>query len=144
MKPASPELDALWASGVFVYADCFEITLRDGQSTLLRLTDHDQDLSLAAETYAHAMIKGARLRVVRGLEVDEQTVEWTPPADYTLRGRPVRELVRKGLFDRGWIVQRRAFAPDWSSPVTGWITIFDGEITDASYLGLPITFNVSS
>lgn len=144
MKDAPPELDALLASGVFEYANCFEITLRDGIGTVLRLTDHDQDVALGGDVYAHAMIKGARLRVVRGLEVDEQSITWTPPADYSLRGRPVRQLIRKGLFDRARIMQRRAFFPDWASPCTGWIVWFYGEVTDPSYVGDTITFDVSS
>lgn len=144
MRPATPELDALLASGVFVYANCFEILLRDGLGTMIRMTDHDVDITIAGETFTHAIIRGARLRVVRGLEVDEQTLEWTPTADATLRGRPIKELVRKGLFDRAWVVQRRMFAPDWASPITGWITPFAGEVVEADYLGGKITLNVDS
>jgi uncharacterized phage protein (TIGR02218 family) len=144
MIPATPELDALLATGRFVFANCFEIVLKDGLGTVVRLTEHDQDLALQSDTFCHAIVTGARLRRVRGLEVDEQTIVWTPPADYTVRGKPVRELVRLGLFDLAAVSQRRAFAPDWASPVTGWIDIFAGIVTQAEHLGGAITLSISS
>lgn len=144
MRPATPELDALLMSGRFEHANCFEFLLRDGMGTAIRLTDADHDITVYGETYRSADIKGLRLRVVRGLEVDEQTIEWTPSSTSTLRLRPIRTMIRKGFFNRATVISRRMFFPDWSAPATGWIITFVGQVADIDLLGGVITIKVNS
>lgn len=142
MRPAPPELIALLDSGEFVHADLYEISLRSGQ--VIRMTSADIDLTVDGLTYTHALIKGGRLRLVRGLEVDEGEFAWTPGQGQAVNGVPMRDAVLRGLMDRAMVARRRAFMPDWASPPAGSLMLFLGEVADAQLAGPSITLQVNS
>jgi uncharacterized phage protein (TIGR02218 family) len=140
MKPASPALQAILASGgPYVYADLYTFTLRNG--SVLRYTSGDRDIThdgnlfrCGGEISGYALVQGGRLRCVKGLEVDTTDITIVPGVNDTVNGVPLLVAIRQGQFDRANVLKQRAFFASMASygdTSPGLLVIFSGEIAEA-------------
>lgn len=128
MKSASPELVALLNSGIFVRADLWTITLNGGG--VVRWTSHDQDLVAGGHTFISGPnIQRGSIGEKRGVEVAELSVTIDAIDSDTINGVPVIRFISQHGLDGASVKLERAYAPDWSSPITGTVIRFAGKIT---------------
>lgn len=136
MRPADPDVIALLASGQpFVYADCFTITLRNGD--VLRYTNAQQPVrytppgDVSPHTYVSngVLIDGLRTKSARGIVVDEQDCQLSGEADVLVQGQPFMVALRLGFFDGGYVARDRVYMQTWSGPVLGPIRLFYGRVS---------------
>lgn len=130
MKSVSTPLSDLIRTGKFVMADLFEFELVGG-SGFLRYTSHDQNIPWGGNLYQSILISRSQIREQVGIEVGQLTVNISPrPTDLVL-GVPFTQAVVRGLLDGARCVLNRAFAPNWSSPITGVMERFSGKVSEA-------------
>jgi hypothetical protein len=146
MKAASPELAALLASGVFVYADVFTFELVGGtdETYRLRYTSHQQDLHLylldgdpIRRTFVSGFgITGLRAKASIGVSVDEQTLAITFPEGALIQDVPAREAVLWGALDGAFVRRDRYYFADWDgSPPVGGLPKFYGLVSTFDQIG---------
>lgn len=135
MRPASPDLIALLASGEFVYVDCFTIQLVSG--TILRYTNGQRsvrftppgDVSPRTFTAKGVIIKGMKMRSVRGVQVDEQDCTISATPETLIDGVPFMHALRLGMFDGGIIVRDRLYSQSWDVAPAGALRLFAGRVS---------------
>jgi uncharacterized phage protein (TIGR02218 family) len=141
MKPASPELEAILASGgPYIFADLYTFELRNGVT--LRYTSGDRDITHDGELFrsggeisGYALVTGGRMRCVKGLEVDTTEISIAPGVNDTVNGIPMLKAIRQGQFDRAHVLKERAFfalMASYGDTSPGTLIIFSGEIADAT------------
>ena len=144
MKSASPELIALLATGKFVRADLWTITLNGG--AVVRWTSHDQPISYLGNAFARGPVIDAG-QVSEKVGVEVATLDLTIDAadDDLINGTPVIPFIARHGLDGAIIKRERAYAPDWSSPITGGVVRFAGKVTSIkSVQGSEAQITVSS
>lgn len=144
MKASTPELRALLATGQFVAADLWTITLQGG--AVIRWTSHDQSLSWGGNTFARVpIIERGTISAKLGPDVSTLQIEITAGPDDTLNGAPIIPYIKGHGLDGANVKLERAFAPDWSSAITGTTIDFAGKVTSTpSVQGMTAQVVVSS
>lgn len=127
MKPASPELIALLASGQFGVADLYTLTLASGE--VLRYTGYDVPLSHGGQVWSATgpLITRGRVRQVAGIEVDTLDITMSSDGTVEIAGRPIQAMVHAGGLDNARMRLDRAYLtpPD---TVVGVLNLFDGRL----------------
>lgn len=147
MKQHSAELEALLISGDYVYANCFQITLRSGVRILW--TDAELPVRLNADLYATGpLISVDGFNEQIGLNTSTFTITLETDGADNINGVLVIPYICQGGFFNANITVYRAFAPTWAAMFvapTGFIIRGNGrmgEITSAG--GTVIEFDVDS
>jgi len=136
MKPTTPELNALLASGQYIVADLYEFTLIDG--TVLYFTSGDQDITTGGHTYSAGGDTGPyfsgpdggrpKIKWKRGLQVDNLVFD-VMPKDGELNGVGILAAIQQGRFDGGTLILSRAYMSTYGT-VVGVVTLFTGRIAE--------------
>ncbi len=150
MKPASPALQALLASGAFVMADLYTITLAGG--TVLRYTTADLDIASGGDVWTSRGPRidrasgRARVHWKVGLDVDTLELTVMPQPGDLVGSQPFLAALRAGMLDGAELQLDRAFLPDWSLPlqITGTVTLFAGRIAEVDAGRSAATLKVNS
>lgn len=144
MKAASGPMIALLASGKFVKADLWTLTLNGGG--VVRWTSHDQPLSFGGNTWGLGpIIERGSISEKVGVEVATLDVCIQALDDNLINGTPLIPFIAKRGLDGATLKLERGYAPDWSSPLTGTVIRFAGKITSiGSIVGMTVNLTVSS
>lgn len=151
MKSASPALRALLASGQFVRADIWTITLNGGG--VVRWTSHDADIIAGGNRFVSGPeIDRDSISEKTGVEVATMKVTLTGGDSDLINATPVISFIAAHGLDGASVKLERAYAPDWSTdaagnpkPVTGTVIRFAGKVTSIdSVMGATAEFTVSS
>lgn len=144
MKAASPALLALLATGNYVSADCWTITLNGG--SVVRWTSADIAITYGGNTFAKGpAIKRGGISEKRGVEVTTLDVQITAASTDLINGTAVIPFIAKHGLDGASVKLERMFAPNWQSPVTGSIIRFAGRVTSINSIqGIIASLTVSS
>jgi uncharacterized phage protein (TIGR02218 family) len=144
MKATTAPLRALLATGQFVRADLWTITLAGGG--VVRWTSHDQTLTWLGNTFvAGPLIDGGTISEKIGTEVAKLDVTITALPTDLINGTPVLPFIAKHGFDGALVKLERVYAANWSTPLIGSLVRFSGKITSIkSIVGAAATFEVSS
>lgn len=151
MKAASPELQALLASGRFVRADIWTITLNGGG--IIRWTSHDADIVAGGHRFISGpAIERGSISEKTGVEVATLRVTLTGGDDDLINASPVISFIAAHGLDGASVKLERAYAPAWGLdsdgipiPVTGTVIRFAGKVTSIdSVMGGTAEFTVSS
>ena len=133
MKPFSDALGALFDTRSFVSADLYTITLADGG--VAYLTSADKSLTWAGQTYVSGSPRVERSSISQstGLQVSSVKVTVYPTDADTIASVPWLAALHRGMFDGAAVTIQRAFAPSWTQPITGVITMLGGRVADATF-----------
>lgn len=129
MKIASQALKDLLASGNFVQADLYTITLNSGQ--VWRMTSGDADIQYAGNTYASTPLKRGGLTEKTGLEV--ATLEISIYADGNALGLDYMRDLTGGLLDAARVVMETAIMSQYGDTTPGTVKRFFGVVADVSF-----------
>lgn len=153
MRSANSATIALLATGNYVRADLWTITLNGG--TVIRW--HNLDLPLGKVSYGgNTWLKGPGIRrnsisEKTGVEVTTLQVDLIALATDLINGKPIIPFIAGHGLDGATIKLERAYAPDWPSMyghgagVTGTSIRFAGKVTSVdSIQGAVASFTVSS
>jgi hypothetical protein len=152
MKASTLALRNLLATGVFVRADLWTITLNGG-ATIIRWTSHDVDLTWGGNTFTSGpLIERSSISEKIGMDVASLQLIIDATDDDTVSGKPVIQLIAAKGFDGASVKLERAYAPAWGFlspgvpiPITGTVVRFAGKVTSIeSILGSTARLNVSS
>ena len=128
MKASTPALRALLASGRYVYADLYTITLSGG--AVLRWTDADQAITANGNSFvAGPLINGGTISEKVGLEVATMTMALDAIDTDQINGVPLIRFIARRGFDGAVVKRERAFLPAWGQPATGTVYRFGGRVT---------------
>lgn len=135
MKTSTLALRNLLATGQFVMADLYTITLID--ATVYRFTSAEIDLTFGGFTFSASGPKFSRgnTRTVIGVEVDTLSVDILANASTLLGSKPILKAIHDGILDGARIVLERAFLPNWQSAVTGTVMMFGGRMSGVTSMG---------
>lgn len=151
MRTASPALQALLASGQFVRADIWTITLNGGG--VIRWTSHDADISANGNLFTSGpMIERGSIAEKTGVEVATLRVTITGGDNDLVNASPIISFIAAHGLDGASVKLERAYAPAWGLdsyglpiPVTGTVIRFAGKVTSIdSVIGATAEFTVSS
>lgn len=135
MKTASTALKTLLASGHFVQADLWTITLNGGGVT--RWTSHDVDLTYGGQTFVSgpAITRGT-ISEKTGIEVAQLQMTIDAVDTDLINGTPIIAFIAAHGLDGASIKLERAYAPAWGLdaygapiPITGTVIRFAGKVT---------------
>lgn len=128
MKSISSDLLALLATGEYVSADCWTITLSGG--VVARWTSADKAVTVNGQTFAKgpAITRGA-ISEKRGVDVATLDMTISAGASDLINGKPILPFIAGHGLDGANVKLERAFAPDWQSPFTGTVIRFAGRVT---------------
>ena len=144
MRSASAPLLALLATGNFVRADIWTITLNGGG--VVRWTSHDQVVAWGGNTFARGPnIERSTISEKVGVEVATMNVEITGGVADLINGVPVIGFIAAHGFDGAAIKLERAYAANWGAPIIGTLIRFAGKVTSiGSITGGTANLTVSS
>lgn len=151
MKAASAGLKALLASGRFVRADIWTITLNGGG--VVRWTSHDADVIANGNRFVSGpAIERGSISEKAGVEVATLKVTVSAIDSDLINGVPVIAFIAAHGLDGAAVKLERAYAPAWGLdatgapiPVTGTVIRFAGKVTGIdSVMGGTAEFTVSS
>jgi uncharacterized phage protein (TIGR02218 family) len=144
MRTASGPLLALLATGNFVRADIWTITLNGG--SVIRWTSHDQPIAYGGNTFVRGpIIERSTITEKVGVEVATMDVSISATSSDLINGAPVLAFIAGHGLDGAAIKLERAYAANWSSPIVGTIIRFAGKVTSiGSTLGGTSRLTVSS
>lgn len=134
MKSASSELKALLATGRYVRADIWTLTLNGG--AVVRWSGADAAIPAGGNTYAlgPAIDRGTITEKI-GLEVATLLMNIDAGDDDTVNGTPVIQFIANRGLDGANVKLERAYAPDWAAfgpggaGATGTVLRFSGRVT---------------
>lgn len=109
-------------------------------------TDSDADVQVGNHLYLSngLMVTGLKYKLVRGLQVDEQTLTiYSPPSLTTYEGIPFLQAIGEGILDGARFEQDRAFfdpstwpaAPGLPNKAVGQINLFSGYVANVESVG---------
>jgi len=128
MKPVSPALLALLASGQFYVADLLTLFLIDG--TVIRLTNADADIKFGGNTYlSNALLfdrDGGTWAV--GVDVSQLNVTFYPFDDSLINGVPFLQALPLGLFNGAEAQVDVAYMPTFDDTSLGIVTVQYGRV----------------
>jgi uncharacterized phage protein (TIGR02218 family) len=147
MKAMSAGLRALLATGEYVSADCWTVTLNGG--AVVRWTSADIAVPSGGNTFAKGpAIKRGAISEKRGVEVATLSVQITADASDLINGQPIIPFVRNHGLDGASVKLERAFHADWASMrfgALGSIIRFAGKVTSVNSIqGAIVDLTVSS
>lgn len=148
MKTASAPLIALLATGVFVRADLYIITLKSG--TAIYWTDADGPIVWGGHTHTLGpLIERDQISEGVGAEVSSMNISLTADTTDLISGVQVISYIRQRGFYGATIKLLTAYAPDWTTMYgagpTGIVTRFFGRMGAISEAGdMHIDFSVIS
>lgn len=124
----------LLASRQFVYADCYTIYNKDGQS--IRSATIQREVRIVNPVSGEGTVQfyrvdgvkltGLKLNISVGTDVDEQELTLDYSSVQTYMGQPFGQALAMGRFDGGIIRRDRYFAPDFKSDWVGGVPLFVG------------------
>ena len=128
MKTMSTALKNLLATGQFVVADLWTITLAGG--LVVRWTGHDQPITVSGNTF----LKGPTLdrsTIVEKVGTEVATLDLTIGATNgdLINGVQIIPFIAAHGFDGANIKLERAYASDWGSAIAGTVIRFAGKVT---------------
>jgi uncharacterized phage protein (TIGR02218 family) len=128
MKTVSTALAALLATGNFVRADLWTITLNGG--LVVRWTSHDQPIQFGGNTFLKgpAIDRGAISEKV-GVEVATIDLAITAVASDLINGTAIIPFIAKHGLDGASVKLERVFAVNWAAPMVGSAIRFAGKVT---------------
>jgi hypothetical protein len=128
VKASTPELRALLATGEYVYADLWTITLNGGQ--VLRWAGVDVDIVANGQTFVAgpAIDRGAITEKI-GFEVATLLLNIDAGDEDLVNETPLIQFIGQRGLDGANVKLERAFRPDWQTPVTGTVIRFAGRVT---------------
>jgi uncharacterized phage protein (TIGR02218 family) len=148
VRTISAPLLALLATGNYVSADCWTITLAGGG--VVRWTSADIALTVNGNTFAKgpAILRGA-ISEKRGVEVATLAMDITASPTDLINGTPIIPFIAKHGLDGASVKLERAFAPNWlaagAGQMTGSIIRFAGRVTSINSIkGIVASLTVSS
>lgn len=130
MKQATTDLiDLLNTSEEFFMAELYTITLNDN-STVLRYTNADQDLTVNGFIYRHDSVQIQRGRVSQSIGIDVDDLDLTLYADDNDRvlDMPVIHAFRAGTFDGAYFTVEILFMKNWENREIPPLVHFSGRI----------------
>lgn len=130
MRAATPRLQAILASPMFVKCHLYTMTLSSGAT--YHWTDADVDIVANGQIYdSHGpSIQGAKYNLVRGMQVSElDLLVLVAPTDL-VAGVPWPLAARSGALKNAEVVIEKGFMPAWGQPAET-LNIFRGYV-DAS------------
>lgn len=144
MKTASDSLLALLATGDFVRADIWTITLNGGG--IVRWTSHDQSITYGGHTFAQGpLIERSTISEKVGMDVATLDLDITADDSDLINGVPILNFIEEFGLDGASVKLERAYAPDWSSAITGTLIRFAGKVTSVNSIqGATAKVTVSS
>ena len=151
MKSSTLALRNLLASGVFVRADIWTITLNGGG--VVRWTSHDADVIANGNRYVSGpAIERGSISEKTGVEVATMKVTIHGGESDLINASPVIGFIAAHGLDGAAVKLERAYAPAWGLdsdgnpiPVTGTVIRFAGKVTSIdSVMGGTAEFTVSS
>lgn len=147
MRTISAPLRDLLLAGSYVYTDIWTVTLSGG--AVIRWTSHDQDVPYLGNTFAKGpLIERSTISEKVGLETATLDLTVTATSEMDLiNGTPLIPFIRSRGLDGALVKLERAYAADWSSPVTivGTVLRFSGKVTSiGSIRGGKAAIKVSS
>lgn len=143
MKTLSSDLQALLATGAFLMADCFTITLVSG--TVYRWTTFDVDISYGGHTFEHASddftIIRSKISWSNDLSTDTMDIKLIPQVQLT---SGLLLPLQNGDWDAAIVQLDRVFmAPGHSDP-TGGVLLFIGRVGDIQLDKTQVSISVKS
>jgi uncharacterized phage protein (TIGR02218 family) len=144
MKPFSNDLATLFEGGIFVSTDLYTIQLIGGG--IVHLTSADHDVTWDSVTYLSGapLIDRSSISQKTGLQVSTVKISVYPQPTDTIGGVPWLSALRRGMFDGASIQIDRAFAPNWTQPITGIITMLKGRVADTKFGRSKVEIDVNS
>lgn len=145
LQPGYTESDFydLLGSRLFVYADCYTITLQTGE--VIRTTSAQQDVNINPVgdplirrfVAGDILVEGLKFKVGVGVEVDEQSVRIVYRDDSVVPDRltPMLVALRRGDFDGSRITKDRYYAASWGEPWVGGYRLFSGRVASINGIG---------
>lgn len=136
MKPASPAMIALLASGVPLFMpELVTVTLING--TVLRYTDSDRDIEYLGNTYSSGPVLFSRTNVKweTGLEVDTMTMRLAADESDLLAATPLLQAILAGAFDAADVQVERLYSGTYGDWSAGTVNIFTGNVSDIPEVG---------
>lgn len=150
MRPVTPQpsyteanLEAILASGQFVYADCYTIIPKVGP--ILYYTNAQQDVSVVpiggatrVTYFAHDVIlDGLLVKSTLGAQVDQQDVQIAYPQSTTSFQNYLSwpQALLQGRLDGAKIRRDRFIAASWQDPWVGGFPMFLGLVSSLSSVG---------
>jgi uncharacterized phage protein (TIGR02218 family) len=147
MRAASGALIAhLAAKREFMIADLYTFTLVSG--VILRLTNWGKDLTVGGNLFSAsgAQIERGKIKVVRGLEVDELqiTIDADLTDTITSNNVPILKALQQGYFDGATVLCERLYMPTEGDTSLGTVVLFGGRVSDADVSGSTGVMSVAS
>lgn len=151
MKTANSALQALLAQDEFIYADLWTFALRSGVTKYY--ADFSLDLTVGGNTFTSQAVclTGAKYKVQRGLQVDEDDVTLAPIYGSTesVNGVGILQAIREGAFDRAVVTHQRQFMPMYTNPAqpnlsANPLTLFVGEVSDSDVTRVQANIKIKS
>jgi uncharacterized phage protein (TIGR02218 family) len=143
MRDATPRLQAILASAMFVKCNLFTMTLSNGMAYYW--TDADVDIVANNQVYdSHGPdIQGAKYSLVRGMQVSTlDLLVLVKPTDL-IAGVPWFLAARSGALKNAEVVIDKAFMPAWGEPAET-LGIFKGYVNESSDGDQEVTLTVVS
>ena len=143
MRAATQALMDLLSGNTVLRCNLFTLRLKTGHE--FRYTDADLAIVWDGNTYQHdgPEFSGARMRQVRGFEVDTQSLRVYVKPEHQLLGVPWLTAVRSGALDGAEVVIHKAFMRQWTdAPQT--LEWFRGEVTESGHTDQTVTLKVES
>lgn len=131
MRAATPRLQTILASAMFVKCNLFTMTLSNG--LVYCWTDADVDIVAAGQVYdSHGpSIQGAKYNLVRGMQVSTLDLQVLVAPTDIIAGVPWFLAVRSGALKNAEVVIAKAFMPAWGQPAET-LGIFRGYVNESS------------
>jgi hypothetical protein len=148
MKAMSAGLRALLATGEYVRADCWTLTLAGG--LVVRWTSATIcPVRIGGNTFAKGPIKRGAISSKRGVEVATMSMQITADANDLLNGQPLIPFVKNHGLDGASVKLEAAFHADWesmsASGALGSLIDFAGKVTSINSIqGAIVDLTVSS
>lgn len=149
MKTASaPLLALLNGTNLFIFADCYQVTLYDG--TIYRWTTADYPMTVDGDVYSTRpnapVLSRGTVREGVGLQVNSLPVTLgVGDSGFTIGGVPLAAAARNGLFDGAAVRVKRVFM---STPTTANVTTslirFSGIVSTVAPTPTAVTLTVKS
>ena len=127
MRPLSPQLEVLIATGQFWTADLYTITILMS-GTVIRLTTADYDITSGAHVYTSSgpPIERSKIKQKIGASVDDLDITIYPRQTDLVDGIPFLWAIKQGAFDGAVLDIDRAFMPTAGDVSAGLIRRFSG------------------
>jgi len=144
VKASTPQLRALLATGNYVWADIWTITLNGG--TVIRWTSADRAVTAYGQTFALGpAIDRSAISEKVGFEVATMVVNLDAGDDDLINDTPIIQFIANRGLDGALVRLERAFKPTWADPTTGTVIRFSGRVTSiGNIVGTHAEITVSS